>query len=110
MRVLLDECAPRALKAFLAKQGHECSTVQEAGWTGKENGDLLNLAEGLFDALITLDTNLHYQQNLLGRSIAIVVLRSSSNRLDQLRPLFPACTAALQVIKPGEVVFAGARA
>ncbi len=45
MKVLIDECAPKALKNFLAKQGHECLTVQEAGWSGKQNGELLRLAE-----------------------------------------------------------------
>jgi predicted nuclease of predicted toxin-antitoxin system len=63
MRVLIDECAPRALKTFLSKEGHECRTVQEAGWAGKENGKLLSLAETAFDALITVGTNLTYPQN-----------------------------------------------
>jgi hypothetical protein len=36
------------------------------GWPGKKNGELLDLAENEFDALITLDTNLRYQQNLGG--------------------------------------------
>lgn len=49
MRVLIDECAPRALKTFLSKEGHECRTVQEAGWAGKVNGELLGLAEDAFD-------------------------------------------------------------
>ena len=57
MKVLIDECAPRALKTFLTNQGHESLTVQEAGWAGKENGELLNLAEAdHFDALVTVDT------------------------------------------------------
>lgn len=48
MKVLIDECAPRALKLFLAKQNHECLTVQEAGWSGKRNGELLTLAEASY--------------------------------------------------------------
>ena len=32
MKVLIDECAPKALKTFLIQQGHEPLTVQEAGW------------------------------------------------------------------------------
>lgn len=107
MMVLIDECAPKALKTFLAKHGHECRTVQEAGWSGKQNGELLTLAGNTFDVLVTVDTNLRYQQNLAGRKIAILVLQSSSNRLDQLLPFFPACVAALHKIKPGEVVVVG---
>ena len=58
MRILIDECAPRALKKHLVSHGHECLTVQEAGWSGKQHGDLLSLAEAVFDALVTLDTSL----------------------------------------------------
>jgi predicted nuclease of predicted toxin-antitoxin system len=104
MRVLLDECTPKALKRVLADSGHECRTVQEAGWAGKKNGELLGLAETAFDVLVTVDTNLRYQQNLAGRKIAIVVLQSSSNRLDHLRQYFPACDQAIEKIKPGEIV------
>jgi hypothetical protein len=82
MRVLIDERAVRAFKRYLTTVGHECLTVQEVGWTGKQNGELLSLAEASFDRRLTLDTNLSCQQNLTGRKIAIVVLHSSSNRLD----------------------------
>jgi predicted nuclease of predicted toxin-antitoxin system len=107
MRVLIDECAPRALKQTLSTQGHECCTVQEAGWSGKVNGELLELAEAEFGVLVTLDTNLEYQQNLTGRKIAIVILQGQSNRLSDLRPHFPAITRALQTIKSGEIVYVG---
>jgi predicted nuclease of predicted toxin-antitoxin system len=105
MKVLIDECAPKALKTFLKKLGHECLTVQEAGWSGKENGELLAAAETKFDVLVTVDTNLRYQQNLARRTIAIVVLQpSSSNRLEDLRTYFPACALALEKIKPCEII------
>lgn len=107
MKVLIDECAPRGLKLILSAQGHECLTVQEAGWSGKENGELLALAEVKFDVMITLDTNLRYQQNLAGRKISIVVLRARSNRLIHISPLFPACVSALEAIKPGDIVYVG---
>ena len=107
MKVLIDECTPKALKTFLAKQGHECRTVQEAGWSGKHNGELLTLAGTAFDVLVTVDTNLRYQQNLAGRKIAIVVLQSPSNRLDHLQQFFPACASVLIAIKPGEVIVVG---
>jgi len=107
MKVLIDECAPRALKHTLAPHGHECLTVQEAGWSGKVNGELLDLAEAEFDVLVTVDTNLSYQQNLAGRKIAIVILRARSNRLTHLSPHFPACVTALQSIKPGEIIYVG---
>ena len=104
MKILIDECAPRALKASLAEHGHECLTVQEAGWAGKSNGELLSLAETAFDVLVTLDTNLRYQQNLARRRIAIVVIVATSNRLVQLSRLFPACAEVLKAIKPGDII------
>src|ERR1700740_3357193 len=104
MKILIDECAPRALKASLAEHGHECLTVQEAGWAGKSNGELLSLAETAFEVFVTLDTNLRYQQNLAGRRIAVIVMVAASNRLEQLRSLFPACAEALNTIKRGDVV------
>jgi predicted nuclease of predicted toxin-antitoxin system len=110
MKVLTDECVPKALKQALAAHGYECLTVQEAGWSGKMNGELLDLAEAEFDVLVTLDTNLRHQQNLAGRKIAIVILRARSNRLIHLRPQFPACVKALQSIKPGEIFYVGTSA
>ena len=107
MKVLIDECAPKALKKHVTNHGHECLTVQEAGWSGKQNGELLSLAEAAFDVLVTVDTNLRYQQNLAGRRIAIVILYSSSNRLEHLRQHFPACVLAIEKIKPGEMVQIG---
>lgn len=107
MKVLLDECVPKALKATLAKHGHECLTVQEAGWSGKLNGELLSLGEGRFNVLITLDTNLRYQQNLVGRTISIVVILARSNRLANIRQYFDDWARALDAIKPGEIAYVG---
>ena len=52
MRVLLDECVPRALRNDLP--GHEVTTVAEAGWAGVTNGELLRMAAARFDVMITL--------------------------------------------------------
>jgi hypothetical protein len=66
MRLLLDECMPRRLKQELF--GHDVSTVQEMGWAGIKNGALLQLASGSFDALLTVDQGIEYQQNLFSGS------------------------------------------
>ena len=107
MRVLIDECAPSALRHVLVQHGHSCRTVQEKGWSGKKNGELLGLAENEFDVLITIDTNLRYQQNLTGRKIAIVLVLAPSNRLQILRARFSACAHALETIGPGDFVEVG---
>lgn len=107
MKVLVDECVPREMKLFLASNGHDCLTVQEAGWAGKRNGELLQLAENAFNVFVTLDTNLQYQQNLAGHKIGLVVLLARSSRLADLSPHFPACAEALRRIKAGEIMVVG---
>ena len=107
MRVLVDECAPRALQKYLERHGYECRTVQDVGWSGKQNGELLTLAEKDFDVFLTIDSNLTYQQNLANRKISIVVIQSFSNRLEHLTVHFPSLLAALEKIKPGDIVKVG---
>jgi hypothetical protein len=80
------------------------STVQEAGFAGKRNGELLALAEQAFDLFLTLDKNLRYQQNLEGRKIAILIVQAKSNRIADVRPYVPACLVAVQTIHPGQIV------
>lgn len=107
MNLLLDECVPRPLKSSLTAEGHTCSTVPEAGLTGKTNGELLLLAQRSFQVFVTLDKGIPYQQNLAGFSIAILIIRARSSRLADILPYVPACLAALRTIKPGELVRVG---
>ena len=101
MRVLLDECVPRALRRELA--GHEVKTVGEAGWPGVKNGALLQLAAREFDVLLTVDRNLEYQQNFSGLKLAVVVIEAPSNDVAVLRPLMPAVREAISKAQPGVV-------
>jgi hypothetical protein len=107
MKVLIDECSPRALKLYLAWHGHKCSNVQEAGWSGKVNGELLALAETTFHVLVTIATNLQSPQNLSGRKMAIEILLARSKRLEHLCPNFAAGVEAISRIKPGNVIQVG---
>lgn len=102
MRVLLDECVPRALHAELP--GHEVKTVAEAGWAGFKNGALLQLAGTRFDVLLTVDRNLEYQQNFSGLTIAVIVIDAPSNDIEVLRPLMPKVLDALPKARPGLVM------
>ena len=76
MHVLFDQGTPAPLRRALA--GHAVSTAYEMGWSNLQNGDLLRAAEATFDLLVTTDQNLRYQQNLLGRRLAILVLPTTS--------------------------------
>ena len=91
------------LKTFLLAYGYKCSTAQEMGWSGIQNGELLALADPLFDVLVTIDKGIQYQQNMTARRIAIVIVRGRSNRLEDLSLNFPACAEILQSIQPGQV-------
>lgn len=102
MRVLLDECLPKRLK--LAFREHTFSTVPEMGWAGKTNGELLQLAKGKFDAFVTVDQNLQYQQNLKDSGIAIVLLVVENSRYETFRPLIPKVQQILNTISTGQLV------
>lgn len=102
MRVLLDECVTRYLKRDFA--GHEVLTVAEAGFKGLKNGRLLQAASGLYDALVTVDQNLQYQQNLHTFALAIVVLKARRSTYPMLKSLMPKVLETLAKIEPGEVV------
>jgi predicted nuclease of predicted toxin-antitoxin system len=102
MKLLIDECLPRALKGMLT--GHDCTTVQEAGWSGKKNGELLALAESAFDVLVTIDQGLQHQQNFASRRMALLVLSAPSNQIEDLLPLIPTVLSALQSILPGSAI------
>jgi hypothetical protein len=75
--VLFDHGTPAPLRRELV--GHEVTTAYERGWSALKNGELIAAAEaGNFEVLLTTDKNLRYQQNLTGRSLAIVVLWTTS--------------------------------
>jgi predicted nuclease of predicted toxin-antitoxin system len=103
MKVLLDECVPIGMKIRLAEHGIASDSVRTAGFGSKKNGELLSLAEGKWDVLLTTDKNLRYQQNLAGRNIAVVIIRAKTNRLQDLEPHVMACVEALQAIRPGQI-------
>ncbi len=107
MKLLLDECVPRRFSSRLSSVEHQCTTVPEAGFAGKTNGELLTLAEASFNVFVTLDKGFAYQQNLTGRKIAILLIRANSARLADLLPLEQACRDAIKTIQPGEIVQIG---
>ena len=106
MRILLDESLPRDLGREI--EGHEVTTVQQAGWAGIENGELLQRAVGQFDVLVTGDQNIEHQQNPARLPIPVVVLVASSNRIEALRPLIPELLQALAGIAGRKFIRIGA--
>jgi predicted nuclease of predicted toxin-antitoxin system len=99
VKLLLDENLPQKLRGLLFP--HEVSTVTYMHWNGMKNGALLRAAaDGGFDALITLDSNLSSQQNLKTLPLAVVVLRARSNKLDDVVPLIPRLLETLSKLEP----------
>jgi hypothetical protein len=78
------------------------------GWGGIRNGELLARAASEFDAVISVDKNLQYQQNLGTLPIAVVVLDAKSNELPYLLPLIPKLEEALANLLPRTFVRIGA--
>jgi hypothetical protein len=94
VRVLLDEDIPRAFIRDLG--GHDVSTVVDMGWASIKNGVLLRLtAAGGFEAFLTADRNIPFQQNVPALGLALVVLAVPKNRIETIRPLVPEILAVL---------------
>jgi hypothetical protein len=82
MRILFDQGTPAPLIPFL--EGHTVTQAKDLGWDRLVNGELLKAAEDAgFGVLLTTDKNITAQQNLKGRTIAIVVLGNSQWRIVQ---------------------------
>jgi predicted nuclease of predicted toxin-antitoxin system len=86
MKILLDENLPTKLRVEFG-ENHEVFTVSFMGWSTKKNGELLGLMvyHG-FDALVTLDKNIPFQQNIEKFPIRYFVLDAEENRISTLQP------------------------
>jgi len=101
VKILLDHCVPAPLRRHL--HPHTVETAAKRGWDEKKNGDLLSAAEAAgFDCLITNDKNIHYQQNLSVRKIAIVLLSKQAWLFVQ--PHTQLIADALAQVKPGAFI------
>jgi len=103
VKLLLDENLPHQMRLELP--GHDVYTVAYMGWGGVENGELLRQAVAAgFDALVTNDRGLEYQQNLAALPLAVVVILAPANTVEAIRSVYPALLAALAGLRPCEFV------
>ena len=103
MKLLLDENLPHQLRLELP--GHDVFTAAYMAWAGIENGELLRLAaEAGFDAVITNDRGLEYQQNLDTLPVAVIVLLAKANTIEAIRPLCGELLSALTGLRPCQFV------
>ena len=99
MLVLFDNGTPRTLARYLIDH-HTVTEARARGWDELENGDLLTEAEAAgFEVLLTTDKRIRYQQNLIGRKIAIVVL--GQGRWSLIKPHVAKVVAAVSAATPG---------
>jgi hypothetical protein len=56
-----------------------------------------------YDAFVTMDRGIEFQQNLATLSVGILLVRAPSNRMVHLLPLVPAILEALPALKPGQL-------
>ena len=101
MRVLLDHCLPRRLLARL--EGLEVRTAAVVGWAELPDGEMLRAAATAFDAFVTVDREIASTRPVPER-LAVVLLASAPNRIEDLEPLVPALRAALERPARGAVV------
>jgi hypothetical protein len=93
---------PRQLRRDLPE--FAIRTVQEEGWAGLENGNLLRHAAPTFDVLVTADKRMRYQQNVSQFAIGIVVIDTFDTRIRNLRRFLPQLMSAIQNVEAGTVV------
>jgi predicted nuclease of predicted toxin-antitoxin system len=106
MKLLLDENLPHRLRPLLI--GHDVYTVAYMKWNGIENGELLNLAaKNGFDALVTNDNGMPYEQNAADLPCAVIVLKAPSNALSDIEPLVPRILSALPTLAPRSIIQIG---
>ena len=79
-------------------------TVQQQGWAGIRNGELLRrAADAGSDVFLTADQSLPFQQNLARFSLAVIVLSAPSNAIDDLLPLVPRLLEVIPTVRSGQV-------
>ena len=105
MKILLDECLPLDFGHHLPD--HEVHTSEWAGFKSLKNGRLLQEAESAgYNVFLTTDQGIPHQQNLWGRTIAVLIIRSRTNQIEDLLPTVGAILMELEKIQPGQIAFA----
>ncbi len=103
MKLLLDENLPHQIRLELP--GHDVFTAAYMKWDAIENGELLRLAAAAgFDALITNDRGLEYEQNLDALPLAVVVVIAKANTIEAIRPAYDKLLDVLTRLRPCEFV------
>lgn len=102
MKILLDECLPLDFRHCF--QDYHAHTAEWAGFKGIKNGQLLREAEGAgYAVFLTTDKGILHQQNLAGRRMSIILIRSRTNKIEDLLPAVDAIIRELRIIEPSRL-------
>jgi predicted nuclease of predicted toxin-antitoxin system len=106
VKLLLDECLPIDFRHCFSS--HAAHTAEWAGFKGKKNGELLLAAEGAgYEVLITVDQGIPHHLLRSSIKLAIVLISSRSNQIEDLLPLAEQILQTLESLRPGDVVSIG---
>ena len=100
MKIIIDECVPNIVIRGLPERN--IVSVQQMGWAGIKNGELLKLVSEKFDVFISSDKNLRYQQNLASIDLTVVIL--PSNQVPAVKLILPELDNALETISGRSVI------
>ncbi len=99
---LLDENLDERLRYSFPSR-HQVETVKFHRWVGMLDDQILAMARGQFDALITADQKLPEEQTIAGADVAVIVLHGRTNKLADHLPMIPGILEALETIGSGQV-------
>ena len=105
MLILLDEnLLSRKLKQPIIEAGYTVHNVDNMGWRGTKDRDLLALADAYpFDVFITADKNLPHQQNTSTYQLRIIVLNTKTTKPDYLIPLIEQACLIIPTLVSGSI-------
>jgi len=103
MRIILDECLPKRLKHIF--EHHEVWTVPQIGLSGAKDGKLLDeLDKKGIDCFVTIDGNIEYQQQFIDRNFSTMIIRSFSNRYNDLLHLKEEIILGLKSVSKNKII------
>ena len=97
MKILLDSCVPYRAGEFFV--GRDVTHASDIGFQNLRNGELIARAALRFEALITTDKKIRYEQNLAKLALPVLELNTRFTRLDDLRALIPHLQSALDATR-----------
>ena len=104
MRVLLDHDVDVRLRHDFPRS-FDVETTQYRGWQAYDNGALLRRADETFDARVTLDGSIPFQQHLPGYALRVVVLKTRAQQRAAFTELVPGVAEALAALSIGAHAF-----